>query len=195
MELPLDCQVAYLKSFLSKEEADVLFTILKDQYKIDHAQLVVQAGGQRIKTDSFKILFTSRELKNKNSHPEEVHGANHLFAGAMAKLKRNVEDLVGKEYDLAMCLYYPNGNFFSPYHSDQETSGKNTILPSISLGARRTFSFKHKTNEDQYSLELDHGSILIMGDNCQSRYMHSLQKDPMCIEDRINITFRDGNFM
>jgi len=94
-----------------------------------------------------------------------------------------------------MCLYYPDGNFFAPYHSDQETSGYNTILPSISLGGVRTFSFRSLDDGNVHNMELNHGSLLVMGAHCQSRYEHSLLKNSAFEKDRINITFRDRNFM
>ena len=113
----------------------------------------------------------------------------------MTELKNKIQTFLKREFELAMCLYYPDGNFFAPYHSDQETSGHATILPSLSLGGTRQFSFKNKASGDTYKLELDHGSLLVMGAYCQTRYEHSLLKDPTFGEDRINITFRDRNFM
>jgi len=194
MRLPLNCTVDYIGDFLTQTEAEELYTLLISQYQIDKARLIREAAGKLIKTDSFKILFLTAELLEKKSHPEEIHGKRFPFIGKMADLKKKVENLLSREFDLAMCLYYPDGNFFAPYHSDQETSGFNTILPSISLGAVREFSFKDKTTEECYNLELANGSVLVMGAHCQSRYMHSLLKDPTYKRGRINITFRDRNF-
>ena len=84
--------------------------------------------------------------------------------------------------------------FFAPYHFDQQTSGANTILPSISLGEVREFCFRENDSHETYSLELANGSLLVMGEHSQSRYEHSLIKDPRYINGRINITFRESNF-
>lgn len=86
------------------------------------------------------------------------------------------------------------GNHFAPYHFDQRTSGYKTILPSTSLGMVREFSFKEVYTEEVYSLNLDNGSLLVMGDYCQNRYVHSLPKDGECKSGRINITFREPDF-
>ena len=80
------------------------------------------------------------------------------------------------------------------YHYDQMTSGDNTILPSLSLGTVRAFSFKENATEDIYTLDLAHGSLLVMGKGCQENYMHSLLKDPKYKLPRINITFREASF-
>lgn len=194
MKLPLNCTVNYFSDFLTQTEAQELYEVLFNQYHIDQARIVCEAGGKLIETDSFKILFLSDELMSQKSHPEEIHGKRYAFEGAMAKLKNKVENRLQREFDLAMCLYYPNGHFFTPYHSDQETSGTETILPSLSLGAARAFSFKEKNTGKCDTFELANGSLLVMADHCQSRYEHSLLKDSKCQEGRINITFRDKNF-
>ena len=147
-----------------------------------------------VATDSYKILFASERLIKLNSHPEHIHGKVFLWYGLMKQLKERIEQLLKKEFELAMCLYYPNGNYFAPYHFDQETSGNKTILPSISLGEVREFCFKENDTEKVYSLDLANGSLLIMRDNTQSRYMHSLPKNEKYKKGRINITFRESYF-
>ncbi len=194
MRLPLNCSVDYLADFLSEEEAAELYRVLIDEYHIDRARLVVEAGGQVIQTDSFKILFSTAELIERNSHPEQIHGKSHVWTGLMASLRAKVEGLLERRFELAMCLYYPDGNFHAPYHFDQETSGNETILPSVSLGEVRKFSFRENRGGAVYSLDLGHGSLLVMGEYCQSRYEHSLPKDPQCDKGRINITFREPTF-
>lgn len=147
-----------------------------------------------VKTDSFKILFATERLIKENTHPEHIHGKSFVWSGAMQRLREKVEQQTGKEFELAMCLYYPNGNFFAPYHYDQETSGYATILPSLSLGEVREFAFKGRSSDEEYSLDLANGSLLIMADHCQSRYQHSLLKNPTYRNGRINITFREPAF-
>ncbi len=114
MRLPLNCTVDYINDFLTKAEAEELYALLINQYQIDQARMIQEAGGRLIKTDSFKILFLTDELKEQKSHPEEIHGKNYAFSGKMAELKKKVENLLNREFDLAMCLYYPDGNYFGP---------------------------------------------------------------------------------
>lgn len=194
MKLPLDCTANYFNHFLNKEDADALYSDLMINYKINQAQLTINAGGKLIKTDSYKILFATQHQITQNNYPENIHGKCYTWQGTMLKLKHKVEAFLNKEFEIAMCLYYPNGNYFAPYHSDQETSGFQTILPSLSLGEVRTFSFKNKVNDKVYSLDLAHGSLLVMADYCQSRYMHSLPQDTNYKHGRINITFREPSF-
>ena len=142
MKPPLDCTADYYQDFLSKEEAEDLFNTLVQDYEIDKARTVIEVNGKYYQTDGFRILFLSEELIGRDSHPEHIQGKRYVFKGKMAELKSKVENLLDRKFDLAMYLYYPNGHYFAPYHSDQETSGFNTILPSISLGEQREFSLK-----------------------------------------------------
>jgi len=194
MRIPLDCSVHYLPDFLSQEEAAELYRVLIEDYHLDKARMIIEAGGKIIRTDSFKILFSTAELIEQNSHPEHIHGKCHVWSGVMANLRKKVERLLDKQFEIAMCLFYPDGNYFSGYHFDQQTSGHHTILPSISLGEVREFMFRENSSGDVYSLDLGHGSLLVMGEYCQNRYEHSLPKDPRNKSGRINITFREPSF-
>tara|TARA_R110000772_G_scaffold232197_4_gene343527 strand:+ start:545 stop:1132 length:588 start_codon:yes stop_codon:yes gene_type:complete len=195
MRLPLNCSVDYLSSFLSEDEATALYQNLINEYHLDDARLIIEAGGKMIETDSFKIIFSTERLIKLNTHPEHIHGKVFAWAGLMAKLREGVEKLIGSKFEVAMCLYYPDGNYFAPYHFDQQTSGYKTILPSVSLGEVREFSFKENDSQAIYSLDLANGSLIIMKDYCQARYTHSLPKNSKYKNGRINITFREAKFM
>ena len=114
MRLPLNCIVDYYSDFLNNEEARKLYDVLIEKYHLDQSRLVIEAGGKMIKTDSFKILFSTERLIKENSHPARVHGKVFAWSGIMTKLKERIENLVHKEFELAMCLYYPDGNYFAP---------------------------------------------------------------------------------
>ena len=194
MRLPLNCSVDYFPDFLSHREGSELYRVLIEEYELDKARLTVEAGGKIFQTDSFKIMFSTARLIEQNTHPENIHGKCYEWSGAMANLRAKVEDFLDTQFEIAMCLYYPDGNYFSAYHFDQQTSGIQTILPSISLGEVRTFSFRENENRDVYSLDLADGSLLVMGEYCQNRYEHSLPKNPEYKKGRINITFREPAF-
>jgi alkylated DNA repair dioxygenase AlkB len=194
MKLPLNCKVDYLPDFINQEEANELYRILIDVYKIDKARLMINAGGKLHKTDSFKIIFLTTKLLKNNSYPEHIHGKSYEWAGIINELRAKIIQVTGIEFEVGMCLYYPNGEFFAPYHSDQETSGSKTVLPSLSLGEKREFCYRENNSGDIYSLDLDHGSLIVMGENCQSKYQHSLPKNTKYQNGRINITFRERAF-
>jgi alkylated DNA repair dioxygenase AlkB len=79
------------------------------------------------------------------------------------------------------------------WHSDDEKSlGKNNnTIASLSFGAERKFSFKHRQTKPIISVVLEHGSLLVMKGATQSNWLHSLPKSKKNItQPRINLTFR-----
>jgi alkylated DNA repair dioxygenase AlkB len=77
------------------------------------------------------------------------------------------------------------------WHSDDERSlGKNTVIASVSFGAERKFSFKHKSTKKTISLLLENGSLLLMKGDTQSNWLHSLPLSSKINHPRINLTFR-----
>ena len=78
------------------------------------------------------------------------------------------------------------------WHSDDEKSlGRNTTIASVSLGAERKFSFRHKRGRgENVSIRLEHGSLLVMKDETQAHWQHSVPKAAAIKEPRINLTFR-----
>ena len=66
----------------------------------------------------------------------------------------------------------------------------HSTIASLSLGAGRKFSFKHKQTKQTISSVLEHGSLLIMKDVTQTYWLHSLPKSKTISGPRINLTFR-----
>ena len=86
---------------------------------------------------------------------------------------------------------YHDGNEGVGWHSDNEKLIEdNSAIASMSLGAERTFSFKHKRTRKTISVLLEHGSLLLMKDTTQKNWLHCLPKSKKIIKPRINLTFR-----
>ncbi|KAL3915800.1 MAG: hypothetical protein SGILL_005475, partial [Bacillariaceae sp.] len=77
------------------------------------------------------------------------------------------------------------------WHADREEIGRTTPIASVSLGATRQFLIRSQTNfHDRATLELQNGSITVMEPVCQTKYLHSIAKEPDVQVGRINLTFR-----
>ncbi|MGC1927444.1 MAG: alpha-ketoglutarate-dependent dioxygenase AlkB [Candidatus Nitrosopolaris sp.] len=102
-----------------------------------------------------------------------------------------VEKLTETKFNSCLLNLYHNGSEGIAWHSDDEKSlEKNSTIASLSLGAERKFSFKHKQTKQTISLVLEHGSLLIMEDATQTYWLHSLPKSKKITGPRINLTFR-----
>ena len=83
----------------------------------------------------------------------------------LSDLKQIVEKKLETKFNSCLLNLYHNGNEGVGWHSDDEKSlGKNAIIASLSFGAERKFSFKHKQTKQTVSLVLEHGSLLVMKD-------------------------------
>lgn len=77
------------------------------------------------------------------------------------------------------------------WHSDDEKElNPYSPIASLSLGAQRKFSFRHKEDKTTIPLYLDNGSALIMYSPTQQFWQHALLKTKTVSTPRINLTFR-----
>lgn len=113
------------------------------------------------------------------------------WTNELIDLKRNIELITNSQFNSCLLNLYHDGNEGMTWHSDDEKSlGKNTVIASLSFGAERKFSFKHRRTRQTISLLLENGSLLVMRGNTQSNWLHSLPLSSKINHPRINLTFR-----
>jgi len=106
-------------------------------------------------------------------------------------LKNIVESLTKQTYNACLLNLYHNGDEAMGWHSDNEKEIiANSTIASLSIGASRKFSFKHKVTKETISIQLGNGSLLEMKGTIQSHWLHTLPKSKKITESRINLTFR-----
>ena len=78
------------------------------------------------------------------------------------------------------------------WHSDNEKElGRHPVIASLSLGAERKFSLKHRVTKEKVYVVLENGSLLLMKDATQEYWLHAMPKSKKVKEPRINLTFRN----
>ncbi|MBC7830088.1 MAG: alpha-ketoglutarate-dependent dioxygenase AlkB [Chitinophagaceae bacterium] len=109
----------------------------------------------------------------------------------LLELKQITEIHSGSTFNSCLLNLYHNGQEGMAWHSDDENSlQKNGVIASLSFGAERKFSFRHKKTKDSISILLQNGSLLVMKDTTQTNWLHSLPKSGKIHQPRINLTFR-----
>lgn len=107
-------------------------------------------------------------------------------------LKQLVEKLTETKFNSCLLNLYHDGNEGLAWHSDDEkVLRRNGTIASLSFGAERKFSLKHKKTKQTISIILEHGSLLVMKDETQVYWLHSLPKTKKIVMPRINLTFRE----
>lgn len=129
----------------------------------------------------------------------DAPGASRIgFPPAVNQMKTKAEEWysskTGRSVNFNVCLlnYYEDGTQRIGWHSDREEIGRSTPIASISLGATRQFYVRSKTDgvRDRATLSLANGSLVVMENVCQMKYLHSVPKEGDVTEGRINLTFR-----
>jgi alkylated DNA repair dioxygenase AlkB len=181
-----DGTVNYWGKILSCEEANQYFGLLMQNILWEKDEVII--FGKNITTkrkvawygDSVYLYTYSNTTKRASAWTKD------LF-----ELKQIVEKYAETKFNSCLLNLYHNGNEGMGWHSDDEKPlGKNNTIASLSFGAERKFSFKHKQTKQTVSLVLEHGSLLIMKGATQSNWLHSLPKSKNMTQPRINLTFR-----
>jgi len=106
-------------------------------------------------------------------------------------LKKIVERESGEIFNSCLLNLYHDGSEGMAWHCDAEKDlQKNGAIGSLSFGAERKFSFKHRKSKETVSLMLQHGSLLIMKGTTQTHWLHSLPLAKTVDSPRVNLTFR-----
>jgi alkylated DNA repair dioxygenase AlkB len=87
---------------------------------------------------------------------------------------------------------YRDGRDGMGWHADDEPElGPQPAIASLSLGATRRFRLRHRRRRDTgVTLDLAHGSLLLMAGATQRHYVHAVPKTARPVGERINLTFR-----
>ncbi|WP_316929254.1 alpha-ketoglutarate-dependent dioxygenase AlkB family protein [Cyclobacterium qasimii] len=110
---------------------------------------------------------------------------------ALLELKHSIENLTEDTFNSCLLNLYHDGNEGMAWHSDGEKDlKKQGAIASLSFGAERKFSFKHKETKTKSELILENGSLLIMKGDTQTNWLHRLPPSKRIINPRINLTFR-----
>lgn len=85
--------------------------------------------------------------------------------------------------------WYEDGTKYIGYHSDDE-KGLIGEVYGFSYGAERKFKFQNKKTKEIHDLVLEHNSLIIMKENTQKNYKHSLPAMKKVKDPRISVTVR-----
>jgi len=109
----------------------------------------------------------------------------------LLELEAIAEELAWAPFNSVLLNLYRDGRDSVSWHADNEPGlGYNPVIASVSLGAQRRFQLRHRRSGARVSLDLPHGSCLIMAGATQHHWLHQLPKTARPVGPRINLTFR-----
>jgi alkylated DNA repair dioxygenase AlkB len=110
----------------------------------------------------------------------------------LAHIRQRLEAAVGQSLNGALLNHYRDGHDSMGWHSDDEAElGANPLIASLNLGGTRRFDLRRKGGSRiEHSLELAHGSLLVMAGSTQHYWQHQVAKTRRPCAPRLNLTFR-----
>lgn len=107
-------------------------------------------------------------------------------------LQEKLQKSLGFRFNSVLANLYRNGQDAMGWHSDDEPElGEQPVIASLSFGATRRFSLRHRHRLfPSHHLELCHGSLLLMAGTTQQHWQHQLPRTKKQVGPRINLTFR-----
>jgi alkylated DNA repair dioxygenase AlkB len=115
----------------------------------------------------------------------------HPFTPLLLEIKAAVEAASGHRFNSVLLNYYRDGRDSMGMHSDDEPElGADPVIASLSFGAARTFTLRHKHTRQTVKLALTSGSMLLMRGKTQHFWLHGINKSARQTGPRVNLTFR-----
>jgi alkylated DNA repair dioxygenase AlkB len=184
--LPKDGIVNYYGKVFSKKEADYYLECLLRtiEWKNDEAVIF----GKHIITKRKVAWYGDQDFEYTYSKTTK---RALPWTTELLELKSVAENRTGETYNSCLLNLYHSGDEGMAWHSDAENDLKqNGVIGSLTFGAERKFSFKHKQTKVTVSIILEHGSLLVMKDTTQTNWLHRLPPTKLISKPRVNLTFR-----
>ncbi|MDR7135201.1 alkylated DNA repair dioxygenase AlkB [Lysobacter niastensis] len=186
--LPLaDAELAFDPHWLGVDEADALFIALREQVAWEVHR--IRLFGREVDSPRLSCWIGDPEASYRYSG---VRFEPRPWPDALRPVRLRLVQALGQGFNSVLANLYRDGRDAMGWHSDAEPElGAQPVIASISLGAARRFAFRHRQQpERRLSLELPHGSLLVMAGDTQRFYRHCLPRTVKPVGERINLTFR-----
>ena len=184
--LPKDGTLNYYGSVFSSLDSTNYFDALLNTIEWKNDEIIL--FGKKIVTKRKVAWYgdSGIEYTYSNTTKKALSWTKELL-----EIKLLIEEQIGSTFNSCLLNLYHSGEEGMGWHSDDEKElEKNGTIASLSFGAERKFSFKHKKDQTTFSILLENGSLLVMKDEIQLFWQHKLAPTKMVKSARINLTFR-----
>lgn len=179
------CWYQYIPNWLDTPAADALLTSLTEES--EWIQRAIVARGKEVMQPRLLDWYSDVPYKYSGQVLEPRQIPDHIAA-----LNARASETCGEDFNHILLNLYRDGNDRIGMHADNEPElGWEPIIGSLSLGVSRKFLIQHRMKRSwRKKLQLEHGSLLVMGGAFQRRWRHGVPKQPSIEGARINVTFR-----
>lgn len=184
--LDRDGRVDYLPRFFNTSESSLFYQELLQSLDWQFDQIMMFG----------KMIITKRKVAwvgdpNCSYTYSGVKKEPQMWTPDLIQIKERLENISGQLFNSCLLNLYHNGSEGMGWHSDDEKElDPKAPIASVSFGASRKFSFKHKLDKTKAAIVLENGSVLMMYTPTQENWSHSLVTTKLATTPRINLTFR-----
>lgn len=185
--LPLPgAQLSYRADWLPAAEADALYAALMVSIPWERHRL--RLFGREIEAPRLSCWIGDSRATYTYSR---VRFDPRPWPPVLAVLRARLQEACGARFNSVLANRYRDGRDSMGWHSDDEPElGAEPLIASVSLGGVRRFRLRARGGGAGLSLDLAHGSLLLMAGATQRLYRHDLPKTRAAVTPRINLTFR-----
>ncbi|MEO5889871.1 MAG: alpha-ketoglutarate-dependent dioxygenase AlkB [Ferruginibacter sp.] len=185
--LPSKGEAILYPQFFSGTESDHYFNCLKEE--ITWKQEPIKMFGKEIMQPRLTAWYGDIDKKYSYSG---ITMQPRPWNDSLLYIKKRIEESAGVNFTSALLNFYRDEKDSMGWHRDNEKElGINPVIGSVSFGASRTFQFRnHQEKNIVRTVELTHGSFLLMRGETQHHWEHRLPKINRTAGARMNITFR-----
>ncbi len=183
-----DADIRYYPCFIEASEADRLISELIEKVQWQQEAIVVYG-----KTHRLPRLSAWYADDGKSYEYSGLKKSGLPWLPILLQLKQKIEAATASSFNSVLANLYRDQNDSVGWHADDEPElGQQPVIASLSLGQSRKFQLKHIQDKNlKQSIELTHGSLLIMQGNTQHCWQHQLPKSKQPMTERVNLTFRN----
>jgi alkylated DNA repair dioxygenase AlkB len=185
--LPIDGELYYYGPIFSATEANKWQHLLTQKVAWKNDELLM--FGKKIVTSRKVALYADNTTTYTYSKQTKQALA---WTTELLQLKQIIEAKTAQTFNMCLLNLYHHGKESMGWHSDNENELQAYgSIASLSLGAERKFMFRHRESKKILTLNLEHGSLLLMQGSIQQHWLHQLPAMTKVEGPRINLTFRN----
>lgn len=185
--LPAHGEALLFHDFFTAQESDTYF----DHFKNDISwvqESLIQFGKKRVQ--SYLTAFLGDE--HVEYHDKSSTLKAKYWTVPLLNIKKKLEDKFETSFNECLLNYYRDGSDYLSWHrNNAHELGEYPVIATVSFGATRILQFRdYKEKVPVISLELDHGSALLVKKQTQEFWEQRSPKTTRTVTPRINLTFR-----
>ena len=177
---------SYFPKYLDNSSSDKLLETLLERNQWERE--IFKIYGKSISAPRLTSWFSDPMVSYRYSGKKRI---GKPFTPELFQLRQILNAHLNVHFNFVLANFYRDGKDYVGWHADDEPDlGSRPLIASISLGESRRFRVRHNSRKVTESIDLVHGSLLIMRGQSQSHFKHCLAKTKRLVNSRINLTFR-----